>query len=97
MVTDTDLLRHKARHPLFLRRQLDRATGHAGLVAYARDVGAAALRLVEAGSRAGDVTRFVASAHDALYVRAARDGEAALGPAPWPYALVEFGGTTRTP
>ena len=26
MVTDTDLLRHEWRHPLFVRRQLDRAT-----------------------------------------------------------------------
>jgi CBS domain-containing protein len=95
MVTDTDLLRHESRHPLFVRRQLDRATGPQDLPAYAREVAAAAVRLIEAGSPAGDVTRFVASAHDALYVRAARDGEAALGPPPCPYALLVLGSGAR--
>jgi CBS domain-containing protein len=95
MVTDTDLLRHESRHPLFVRRQLDRATGPEGLPAYAREVAAAAVRLIEGGSPAGDVTRFLASAHDALYVRAARDGEAALGPAPCPYALLILGSGAR--
>jgi CBS domain-containing protein len=95
MVTDTDLLRHESRHPLFVRRQLDRATGPQGLPAYAQEVAAAAVRLIEAGSPAGDVTRFVASAHDALYVRAARDGEAALGPPPCPYALLILGSGAR--
>jgi CBS domain-containing protein len=95
MVTDTDLLHHEARHPLFLRRQLDGATDQAGLAAYARDVTAAALRMIGTGSRASDVTAFVASAHDALYVRAARDGEAALGPPPCAYALLVLGSGAR--
>jgi CBS domain-containing protein len=95
MVTDTDLLRHESRHPLFVRRQLDRATGPADLAAYAGEVTTAAVRLVEAGTPAGEVTRFLASAHDALYVRAARDGEAALGPPPCPYALLVLGSGAR--
>jgi CBS domain-containing protein len=95
MVTDTDLLRHESRHPLFVRRQLDRATGPQGLAAYAQQVAAAAVRLVEAGSPSGDVTRFLAGAHDALYVRAACDGEAALGPPPCPYALLVLGSGAR--
>ena len=65
------------------------------LAAYAREVAAAAVRLIGAGSPAGDVTRFVASAHDALYVRVARDGEAALGPPPCPYALLVLGSGAR--
>jgi CBS domain-containing protein len=95
MVTDTDLLRHESRHPLFVRRQLDRATGPQGLSAYAREVAAAAVRLIGAGSPAGDITRFLASAHDALYARVARDGEAALGPPPCPYALLVLGSGAR--
>jgi CBS domain-containing protein len=95
MVTDTDLLRHESRHPLFVRRQLDRATGPADLAAYAGEVATAAVRLVEAGTPAGEVTRFLASAHDALYARAARDAEAALGPPPCPYALLVLGSGAR--
>jgi CBS domain-containing protein len=95
MVTDTDLLRHESRHPLFVRRQLDRAASPADLAAYAGEVTAAAARLVAAGSPAGDVTRFLASAHDALYLRVVHDGEAALGPPPCPYALLVLGSGAR--
>jgi CBS domain-containing protein len=95
MVTDTDLLRHQSHDPLLIRRQLDRASGPEELAAYARDVTAAAARLVRTGAPAGDVTRFVASAHDALYVRAVRDAEAALGPPPCPFALLILGSGAR--
>jgi len=95
IITDTDLLRHESRHPLFVRRQLDRAADPEGLAAYAREVTAAAVRLISAGSPAGDVTRFLASAHDALYIRIARDGEATLGPPPCPYALLVLGSGAR--
>jgi len=95
MVTDTDLLRFESRHPLFVRRQLDRAATPADLAAYAGEVTTAAARLVTTGSPAGDVTRFVASAHDALYLRVVRDGEAALGPPPCPYALLVLGSGAR--
>ena len=95
MVTDTDLLRHESRHPLFVRRQLDRVAEPEGLAAYAGEVTAAAVRLIGAGSPAGDVTRFLASSQDALYARVARDGEAALGPPPCPYALLILGSGAR--
>ena len=91
MVTDTDLLRRESRRPLLVRRQLERAAGPEELAASAREVTAAAARLVRAGTPAAEITRFVTSAHDALYVGAVRDGEAALGPPPCPYALLVLG------
>jgi CBS domain-containing protein len=51
--------------------------------------------LPEAGISAGEVTRLLSSAQDALYVQAARDGEAALGPPPCPYALLVLGSGAR--
>ena len=62
MVTDTDLLRHESRHPLFVRRQLDRAASPEDLAVWAGEVTAAAVRLIGSGSPAGEVTRFLASA-----------------------------------
>jgi CBS domain-containing protein len=95
IVTDTDLLREESHHPLLVRRPLDRAAGPEELAAYAREATAAAARLVRAGTPAAEITRFLTSAHDALYVRAARDGEAALGPPPCPYALLILGSGAR--
>jgi CBS domain-containing protein len=95
IVTDTDLLRREAHHPLLVRRQLDRAAGPEELAVSAREVTATAARLVRVGTPPADVTRFLASAHDALYVYAARNGEAALGPPPCPYALLVLGSGAR--
>ena len=95
MVTDTDLLRHEARHPLLVRRQLEQAPGPEELATYAAQVTTAAARLVAAGTPAGEVTRFISGAYDALYVRALQDAEAALGPPPCPYALLVLGSGAR--
>jgi CBS domain-containing protein len=95
IVTDTDLLRRESHHPLLVRRQLDRAADPEELAASARAVTTAAAQLVRVGTPPTDVTRFLTSAHDALHVRAARDGEAALGPPRCPYALLVLGGGAR--
>jgi hypothetical protein len=65
------------------------------LAAYSREVTTVAARLVGAGTPPADITRFLTSAYDALDVRAARDGEAALGPAPCPDALLVLGSGAR--
>jgi CBS domain-containing protein len=95
ILTDTDLLPRESRHPLLVGRQLDRAAGPEELAASACEVTAAAARMVRAGTPAAEITRFLTSAHDALYVRAVRDGEAALGPPPCPYALLVLGSGGR--
>jgi CBS domain-containing protein len=83
MVTDTDLLRHESRHPLFLRRRLDRP-GPVDLVAYAEEVRLAAMRLIDTGTPVDDLGRIVGSAWDGLLTRVLRDAEAGLGPPPGP-------------
>jgi len=97
MITDSDLLRHESSHPLFLRRRLDRAgpADVTDLAAYAAEVRAAAVRLVEAATPVDDTGRILGSAWDSLVVRVLRDAEAALGPPPAPYAFLVLGSQAR--
>jgi CBS domain-containing protein len=94
MVTDTDLLRHESRHPLFLRRRLDHP-GPADLVAYAEEVRLAAMRLIDAGTPVDDLGRITGSAWDGLVTRVLRDAEARLGAPPAPYAFLVLGSQAR--
>ena len=77
--------------PPQVRDWLGWAAGPKELAAFGRQADMVVARLVRAGNPAGMVTRFVASVHDGLYVGAARDAEAALGPPPCPYALLVLG------
>lgn len=76
-------------------RHLVRAPGPEKLAARGQQAAMAAAGLVRAGNPAGMVTRFLVSIHDGLYVGAARDAEAALGPPPCPYALLVVGSGAR--
>jgi len=95
IVTDTDLLRHESRHPLFLRRRLERAGDHEDLVAYAADVRESVARLVDSETPVDDIGRLAGSAQDALVARILRDAERRLGPPPAPYAFMVLGSHAR--
>ena len=95
IVTDTDLLRHESRHPLFLRRRLERAGDHEDLVAYAAEVRESVARLVDSETPVDDIGRLAGSAQDALVARILRDAERRLGPPPAPYAFMVLGSHAR--
>jgi CBS domain-containing protein len=95
MVTDTDLLRHESRHPLFLRRRLERAGDREDLAAYATEVRASMARLVDAETPVDDIGRLAGSAQDALVARVLGDAERRLGPPPAPYAFLVVGSHAR--
>jgi CBS domain-containing protein len=95
MVTDTDLLRHESRHPLFLRGRLERAGDHQDLAAYAAEVREAVARLVDGETPVDDIGRLAGSAQDALVARILGDAERRLGPPPAPYAFLVLGSHAR--
>jgi CBS domain-containing protein len=95
MVTDTDLLRHESRHPLFLRSRLERAGDREDLAAYAAEVRASVARLVDAETPVDDIGRLAGSAQDALVARVLADAERRLGPPPAPYAFLVLGSHAR--
>jgi len=95
IVTDTDLLRHESRHPLFLRRRLERAGDHEDLVAYAAEVRESVARLVDSETPVDDIGRLGGSAQDALVARILRDAERRLSPPPAPYAFMVLGSHAR--
>jgi CBS domain-containing protein len=95
MVSYTDLLRRQSNNPLLLPRWLERAQGAKELRAYADQVGAVVVALLDTGARVADIGRMVAVAHDALQQRLLTDLEAELGPPPVPYAWLVLGSEGR--
>ncbi|WP_025745580.1 DUF294 nucleotidyltransferase-like domain-containing protein [Kallotenue papyrolyticum] len=95
LVTHTDILRRQIRSPLFLPRQLERATTLADLRVYAEQVTATVGALLDAGARVRDIGRVVALAHDALIQRLLRDAEQRLGAPPCAYAWLVLGSEGR--
>jgi CBS domain-containing protein len=95
IITHTDILRRQSGSPLFLPRQLERARSMDDLRRYCEEVSTTVDALLDAGARVSDIGRVVAVAHDALLQRLLRDGEAALGPPPAPYAWLVLGSEGR--
>ncbi len=95
VITDTDLLRHQVKNPLFLLERVRRMGPEAGLPEYAQEVGATVETLFRSGLEVTQIGRVVASLNDALIARLLHLAEEELGPPPTPYAWIVFGSEGR--
>lgn len=95
LVSDTDLLRHQARSPLYLRKSLERARFPDALAGYTREIADMAGNLFYAGLDTTSIGRVIASLNDALTVRLLRLAEEELGAPPSQYAWVVYGSQGR--
>jgi CBS domain-containing protein len=96
LVTDTDLLRHQARSPLYLRKSLERTGSPETLAGYSREIAEMAGSLFYGGLDTTSIGRVIASLNDALTVRLLRLAEEDLGAPPTPYAWIVYGSQGRT-
>lgn len=95
VVTNTDLLRHQARSPLYLQRQLDHLENVAELQNYGQEVAAIVETLHHGGLGVAPIGHIISSLNDTLIRRLAKLAEAELGPPPTPYAWLVFGSEGR--
>ncbi|HZA40145.1 MAG TPA: putative nucleotidyltransferase substrate binding domain-containing protein [Actinomycetota bacterium] len=96
LVTDTDLLRHQARSPLYLRKSLEKAQSPDALAGYSNEIAEMAGSLFYAGLDTTSIGRVIASLNDALTVRLLRLAEEGLGAPPTPYAWIVYGSQGRS-
>jgi CBS domain-containing protein len=95
VITDTDLLRHQAKSPLYLLKQIERITEAKNLANYAVDISGTVESLFMGGLDVAQIGRVIAHLNDALTKRLLRLAEAELGPPPTPYAWIVFGSEGR--
>jgi CBS domain-containing protein len=95
VVTDGDLLRHRARGPLYLVKRIERGRFPEGLTGYAHEVARMVELLLVGGLDPVQIGRVVAGVNDALTGRLLRLAEEELGQPPCPYALVALGSEGR--
>lgn len=96
LISSTDLLRHQAKSPLFLQRQIESIADEAELSQYANDVTAMVESLAQGGLGSVPIGQMVASLNDALIRHLVRLAEARLGPPPVPYSWIVFGSEGRS-
>ena len=96
MISSSDLLRHQAQSPLYLRRRLQEAEAVADMAQYADDVAHTVESLFHGGLGAAQIGRIISSLNDALTHRLVALAEAELGPPPTPYAWIVFGSEGRS-
>lgn len=95
VVTANDLLRHQAKSPLYLLRQLETLNTPESLARYGLEVAGTVETLFTGGLDVAQIGRVIASLNDALLRRLLKLAEEALGPPPTPYAWIVFGSEGR--
>jgi CBS domain-containing protein len=95
VVTDTDLLRHQAKSPLYLLKQVEQLEKAEALARYSLEVAGMVEALFRGGLDVAQIGRIVASLNDALIKRLLRLAEREFGPPPTPYAWIVFGSEGR--
>jgi CBS domain-containing protein len=95
VVTDTDLLRHQQKSPLYVLKRVQKIGSQQEASAYASDIAAMVEGLLTGGLNVGQIGRVIASLNDALTNRLLRLAEHDLGTPPSRYAWVVFGSEGR--
>jgi len=95
IITVLDLLRHQARSPLYLLRQLENLNAPNILSRYALEIAGTVEAMFKGGLDVTHIGRVIASLNDALVRRLLRMAEQELGPPPTPYAWLVFGSEGR--
>jgi CBS domain-containing protein len=96
ILTDTELLRHRAKSPLLLLSRIEQLERVADApVDYSSEVAGVAERLFDGGLGVAQIARVLAAVNDALVARLLTLAERELGPPPCPYAWMVLGSEGR--
>lgn len=95
LVTDTDLLRHQVKSPLYLLKRVQKLAEIADLSRYALEIAGTVKSLFEGGLDIDHIGRIISNLNDALITRLLKLAEAELGPPPTSYAWIVFGSEGR--
>jgi CBS domain-containing protein len=95
VISDTDLLRHQLKTPLYLLRLLERLEAPEEFSGYADEMAAMVDVLFHANLDTLEIGRVVAALNDAATRRLLAIAEERTGPPPMPYAWIVFGSEGR--
>lgn len=95
VITDTDLLRHQAKSPLYLLKQVERIADPRALASYDLEITGMVEVLFRGGLDVTQIGRIISNLNDTLIKRLLRLAEAELGPPPTAYAWIVFGSEGR--
>jgi len=95
VVTDTDLLRHHLKSPIYLLNRVDKLEQAEAFTHYAEELAGMVDVLYQGDLDSFQIGRIVSSINDAAVARLLRLAESELGPPPSPYAWIVFGSEGR--